>query len=181
MSRLTEFHAFYKGGEPTVVWHDSCRHLGLTPYGTTLGGQMPYGMAGGLIHRIGRPGWPGWFGRILARVNGGGRRPHPCRSWTLWVRADELLGRCISRPEDEFRARNTTAAGWGPAAPPSEESYEPMPPPAERTSHHRLPCPINCRLAGGWWLVLIYSERKVLLAGCWWLICSERKVLLADG
>jgi hypothetical protein len=27
----------------------------------------------------------------------------------------------------------------------------------------------------GWWLVLICSERKVLLAGCWWLICSERK------
>jgi hypothetical protein len=24
-------------------------------------------------------------------------------------------------------------------------------------------------------------ERRVLLAGCWWLICSERKVLLADG
>jgi hypothetical protein len=27
--------------------------------------------------------------------------------------------------------------------------------------------------------MLICSERKVLLAGCWWLICSERKVLLA--
>jgi hypothetical protein len=24
------------------------------------------------------------------------------------------------------------------------------------------------------------SERKVLLAGCWWLDCSERRVLLAD-
>jgi hypothetical protein len=33
----------------------------------------------------------------------------------------------------------------------------------------------------GWWLVLICSERKVLLAGCWWLVCSERKVLLAGG
>jgi hypothetical protein len=33
----------------------------------------------------------------------------------------------------------------------------------------------------GWWLVLIYFERKVLLAGCWRLICSERKVLLAGG
>jgi hypothetical protein len=32
------------------------------------------------------------------------------------------------------------------------------------------------RLAGGWWLVLIYSERKVLLAGCWWLVHCERKV-----
>jgi hypothetical protein len=31
------------------------------------------------------------------------------------------------------------------------------------------------------WLVLICSERKVLLAGCWWLVCSERKVLLAGG
>jgi WD40 repeat protein len=28
--------------------------------------------------------------------------------------------------------------------------------------------------------VLICSERKVLLAGCWWLVCSERKVLLAE-
>jgi hypothetical protein len=37
------------------------------------------------------------------------------------------------------------------------------------------------RLAGGWWLVLIYSEIKVLLASCWWLVCSERKVLLAGG
>jgi hypothetical protein len=33
-------------------------------------------------------------------------------------------------------------------------------------------------LAGGWWLMLIYSERKVPLAGCWWLICCEKKVLL---
>jgi hypothetical protein len=31
------------------------------------------------------------------------------------------------------------------------------------------------------WLVLVCSERKVLLAGCWWLVCSERKVLLAGG
>jgi hypothetical protein len=29
--------------------------------------------------------------------------------------------------------------------------------------------------------VLIYCERKVLLAGCWWLICSEIKILLAGG
>jgi hypothetical protein len=34
-------------------------------------------------------------------------------------------------------------------------------------------------VTGGWWLVLACSERKVLLAGCWWLVCSERKVLLA--
>jgi hypothetical protein len=27
--------------------------------------------------------------------------------------------------------------------------------------------------------VLICSERKVLLADCWWLVCSERKVLVA--
>jgi hypothetical protein len=33
----------------------------------------------------------------------------------------------------------------------------------------------------GWWLVLICSERKVLLDGCWCLVCSERKVLLAGG
>jgi hypothetical protein len=37
------------------------------------------------------------------------------------------------------------------------------------------------RLAGGWWLMLICSERKVLLADCCWLVCSERKVLLAGG
>jgi hypothetical protein len=28
------------------------------------------------------------------------------------------------------------------------------------------------RLAGGWWLVLVCSERRVLLASCWWLVCS---------
>jgi hypothetical protein len=33
-------------------------------------------------------------------------------------------------------------------------------------------------LAGGRWPVLVCSERKVLLAGCWWLICSEREVLV---
>jgi hypothetical protein len=33
----------------------------------------------------------------------------------------------------------------------------------------------------GWWPVLICSKRKVLLADCWWLVCSERKVLLAGG
>jgi hypothetical protein len=30
------------------------------------------------------------------------------------------------------------------------------------------------RLAGGWCLVLICSERKLLLADCWWLVCSDR-------
>jgi hypothetical protein len=33
----------------------------------------------------------------------------------------------------------------------------------------------------GWWLVLVCSERKVLLADCWWLVCSERKISLAGG
>jgi hypothetical protein len=33
----------------------------------------------------------------------------------------------------------------------------------------------------GWWLVLICFGRKVLLAGCWWLVCYEEKVLLAGG
>jgi hypothetical protein len=34
----------------------------------------------------------------------------------------------------------------------------------------------------GWcWLVLVCSERRVLLADCGWLIRSERKVLLAGG
>jgi hypothetical protein len=27
--------------------------------------------------------------------------------------------------------------------------------------------------------VLVCSERKVPMAGCWWLVCCERKVLLA--
>jgi hypothetical protein len=33
----------------------------------------------------------------------------------------------------------------------------------------------------GWWLVMICAERKVLLAGCWWLVYFERKVLLVGG
>jgi hypothetical protein len=33
----------------------------------------------------------------------------------------------------------------------------------------------------GGWLMLICSERKILLADCWWLIYSERKVLLSGG
>jgi hypothetical protein len=37
------------------------------------------------------------------------------------------------------------------------------------------------RLGGDRWLVLICSERKLLLTGCWWLVSSERKVLLAGG
>jgi hypothetical protein len=43
----------------------------------------------------------------------------------------------------------------------------------------RVICPV--RLAGGLWLVLVSSERKVLLAGCWWLVYFERKVLVAGG
>jgi hypothetical protein len=31
------------------------------------------------------------------------------------------------------------------------------------------------RLAGGWWLVLIYCERKILLAG-WWLLAGAELV-----
>jgi hypothetical protein len=37
------------------------------------------------------------------------------------------------------------------------------------------------RLADDWWLVLICFERKILVAGCWWLVFSERKILLAGG
>jgi hypothetical protein len=44
-----------------------------------------------------------------------------------------------------------------------------------------LPPPVVLVCSFGWWLVLVCSERKVLLAGCWWLICCERKVLLAGG
>jgi hypothetical protein len=42
----------------------------------------------------------------------------------------------------------------------------------------------NIACSFGWWLmvlVLVCSERKVLLADCWWLVCSERKILLAGG
>jgi hypothetical protein len=39
----------------------------------------------------------------------------------------------------------------------------------------------NAACSFGWWLVLICSEKKVLLAGCWWLVCWERKVLMAGG
>jgi hypothetical protein len=35
-------------------------------------------------------------------------------------------------------------------------------------------------LTGGLWLVLVCFERRVLLVGCWGLVCCERKVLLAD-
>jgi hypothetical protein len=45
----------------------------------------------------------------------------------------------------------------------------------------KFPAVRRVRLAGGSWLVLICSERKVLLADCWWLVCFERKVLLAGG
>jgi hypothetical protein len=31
------------------------------------------------------------------------------------------------------------------------------------------------RLAGGWWLKLIYCERKILLAG-WWLVAGAELV-----
>jgi hypothetical protein len=30
-------------------------------------------------------------------------------------------------------------------------------------------------------LVLVRSERKVLFTDYWWLVCSERKILLAGG
>jgi hypothetical protein len=33
-------------------------------------------------------------------------------------------------------------------------------------------------LAGGSFLVLICSENKIRLAGGWWLLCSERKVVV---
>jgi hypothetical protein len=48
--------------------------------------------------------------------------------------------------------------------------------------HSFIYCWLNATACSfGWWLVLIYSEREVLLAGCWWLVCSKRKVLLAGG
>jgi hypothetical protein len=51
-----------------------------------------------------------------------------------------------------------------------------------RACYKRKPASLqHVRLAGGRWLVLICSKRKVLLAGCWWLICFERKVLLSVG
>jgi hypothetical protein len=61
-------------------------------------------------------------------------------------------------------------------------SSPPAPAPAPATlllGHRWVIQPV--RLAGDWWLMLLCSERRVLLAGCWWLVCSERKVLLAGG
>jgi len=39
-----------------------------------------------------------------------------------------------------------------------------------------------CSFGCGLWLVLIYYEKKVLLAGWWWLVLiwCKRKALLAD-
>jgi hypothetical protein len=42
-------------------------------------------------------------------------------------------------------------------------------------------CLVGTRESLFGWLVLVCSERRVLLAGCWWLVRSERKVLLASG
>jgi hypothetical protein len=41
--------------------------------------------------------------------------------------------------------------------------------------------PQPIRLVGGWWLMLICFERKVLLAVRWWLVYFERKVLSVGG
>ena len=53
-------------------------------------------------------------------------------------------------------------------------------------SHVVPPSGIDCvrlTVAGGWWLVLIYYERKILLAGwCWWLVlvCLDADEVIAD-
>jgi hypothetical protein len=37
-------------------------------------------------------------------------------------------------------------------------------------------------VADGWcWFVLREEYCWLVLAGCWWMVCSERKVLLAGG
>jgi hypothetical protein len=37
-------------------------------------------------------------------------------------------------------------------------------------------------VADGWcWFVLREEYCWLVMAGCWWLVCSERKVLLAGG
>jgi hypothetical protein len=37
-------------------------------------------------------------------------------------------------------------------------------------------------VADGWcWFVLREEYCWLVLAGCWWLVCSERKILLAGG
>jgi hypothetical protein len=51
---------------------------------------------------------------------------------------------------------------------------------------HRWRLPLTKKPAAwwfGWWLrlVLVRPNRKVLLIGCWWRVCSERKILLAVG
>jgi hypothetical protein len=46
-----------------------------------------------------------------------------------------------------------------------------------------LSCRENSACSFGCWLMAgaVFFERKVLVAGCWWLVCSERKVLLVGG
>jgi hypothetical protein len=53
-----------------------------------------------------------------------------------------------------------------------------------KTASHRPRHRLHRRLTArsfSWWPVLVSSERKVLLAGCWWLVCSKKKLLLAGA
>jgi hypothetical protein len=67
-------------------------------------------------------------------------------------------------------AKHTLSSTWFGVTPRNEPSW------TEPHGNMQL-----VRLADGSWLVLIYSERKVLLVGCWWLVCSERKVPVAQA
>jgi hypothetical protein len=97
------------------------------------------------------------------------RRSHPnLAPWAPCYRVP--VSERGGREGGEAAPRYSSATGGGAAL------VEPLGALPKRASLSR-----HVRLAGGWWLVLICSERKVLLAGCWWPVCCERKLLLSGG
>jgi hypothetical protein len=51
-----------------------------------------------------------------------------------------------------------------------------------RDGHQQTNSLFGWLVADGWcWFVLREEYCWLVLAGCWWLVCSERKVLLAGG
>jgi hypothetical protein len=92
---------------------------------------------------------------ITARLTA---QPPPSGTEQRW---DQLLVLFVSDSSSSFSS--------------SETKYNPI-----QRSSSKLPNPKDT-ISFRWWLVLVCSERKVLLADCWWLVCCESKVLLAGG
>jgi hypothetical protein len=93
---------------------------------------------------------------ITARLTA---QPPPSGTEQRW---DQLLVLFVSDSSSSFSS--------------SETKYNPI---LQRNSS-KLPNPKDT-ISFRWWLVLVCSERKVLLADCWWLVCCESKVLLPGG